>query len=158
MTKPLVLFVCTHNAARSQMAEGYLRARYGSLADAASAGTELHRVHPLAISVMAEIGIDIAGHRSKLVDELFDRHPDIVVTVCDNARQACPFVPGAGMTLHAAYPDPSACNGSPEECRELFRTVRDGIISWIDHVLVPEHLRPLLLSPLEPRWEPPGGD
>lgn len=150
--RPLVLFVCTHNSARSLMAEGYLRARYGRLAEAASAGTEPGSVHPMAVAVMAEIGIDISGHRPTLIDEVSGRHPAIVVTVCDAARQACPFVPGAGITIHAAYPDPSACNGSTEECREIFRMVRDGIVSWIDHVLVPRYVRKLLQSPLERKF------
>lgn len=149
MKKPLVLFICTHNSARSQMAEGYLRARYHDLCDTGSAGTEIRPVHPLAISVMAEIGIDIAGHRSKLIDEFFGQRPDFVIPVCDDARQACPFIPGAGMVIHAGYPDPSACNGSEEECREVFRTVRDGIISWIDHVFIPLYLRKHMQSSLE---------
>ncbi len=94
MKKKTVLFICTHNSARSQMAEGYLRVRYGTMFDVGSAGTEVRKVHPLAVAVMEEIGVDISGHRSKLIDEFFDRSPDIVVTVCDSARQACPFFPG----------------------------------------------------------------
>ena len=147
--RPLVLFVCTHNAARSQMAEGYLRARYGQIADVASAGTELRPVHPLAVAVMAEIGIDISHQVPKRVEEFFNHHPAIVITVCDASCQAYPFVPGAGIILHAAYLDPIACNGSPEECREIFRMVRDGIASWIDYFLVPQYIRKLLQSPLE---------
>ena len=139
MEKKIVLFICTHNSARSQMAEGYLRARYGNLFDVGSAGNEVREVHPLAVAVMEEIGIDISGHRSKLIDEFFDRGADIVVTVCDSAHQACPFFPGAKTILHAGFPDPSDCTGSPEECLTQFRQVRDAIIAWIDTTLVPEY-------------------
>lgn len=140
MVKKLrVLFICTHNSARSQMAEGYLRARYGDLFEAASAGTEVREVNPLAVAVMDEIGIDISGHRSKLIDEFFDRGADIVVTVCDSAHQACPFFPGAKTVIHAGFPDPSACAGTPDECLTQFRQVRNAVIAWIDTTLVPEY-------------------
>jgi arsenate reductase len=139
MEKKTILFICTHNSARSQMAEGYLRARYGNLFEVGSAGTEVREVHPLAVAVMQEIGIDISGHRSKLIDEFFDQGADIVVTVCDSARQACPFFPGAKTTIHTGFPDPSACVGTPGECYVQFRKVRDAIIAWIDTTLVPEY-------------------
>lgn len=139
MEKKIVLFICTHNSARSQMAEGYLRARYGNLFDVGSAGTEVREVHPLAVAVMKEIGLDISGHRSKLIDEFFDRGADIVVTVCDSAHQACPFFPGAKTTIHAGFPDPSVCVGAPGECHVQFRRVRDAIITWIDTTLVPQY-------------------
>jgi arsenate reductase (thioredoxin) len=143
--KTHVLFVCTHNSARSQMGEGYLRAHYGDLFEVGSAGTEVLRVNPAAIVVMEEIGIDISGHRSKLIDEFFDKGIDIVITVCDSAHQACPFFPGAKMMIHAGFPDPSACTGTPGECLTQFRQVRDDIIAWIDTVFVPEygHLLPV---------------
>ena len=134
-----VLFICTHNSARSQMAEGYLRAKYGDLFDVGSAGTELRRVNPVAVFVMEEMGIDISGHRSKLIDEFFDTGTDIVVTVCDSAQQSCPFFPGAETTIHAAFPDPSACTGTPDECLAQFRHVRNDIIAWIDSIFVPEY-------------------
>jgi arsenate reductase len=139
MEKMIVLFICTHNSARSQMAEGYLRAHYGNQFDVGSAGTEVREVHPLAVTVMKEIGIDISGHRSKLIDEFFDRGATIVVTVCDSAHQACPFFPGGKTTIHAGFPDPSACIGTPGECHLQFRWVRDAIIAWIDTTLVPEY-------------------
>jgi len=151
LKKPFVLFVCTHNSARSQMAEGYFRARYSQMAEVGSAGTEIHAVHPLAVSVMAEIGIDISDHRSKLIGEFFDKKPDFVITVCDTSQKACPFVPGAGKVIHAGYTDPSSCNGTPSECQEVFRMVRDGIITWIDHAFVPDHLRQSLQSSLTHR-------
>jgi len=134
-----VLFICTHNSARSQMAEGYLRAKYGDLFDVESAGTEVRGVNPVAVFVMDEMGIDISRHRSKLIDELFDTGIDIVVTVCDSAHQSCPFFPGAKTTIHAAFPDPSACTGTPEDCLTLFRHVRNDIITWIDSTFVPEY-------------------
>jgi arsenate reductase len=137
--KKFVLFICTHNSARSQMAEGYLRARCSNLFDVGSAGTEVREVHPLAVAVMEEIGVDISKHRSKLIDEFFDRGADIVVTLCDSAHQACPFFPGAKTTIHAGFPDPSACVGTPGECQVQFRLVRDAIITWIDTTLVPEY-------------------
>lgn len=130
--KPRVLFICTHNLARFQMAEGYLRARYGDLFDVESAGTYVRGVHPMAVNVMEEIGIEISGHRSKLIDEFFGRGADVVETVCDSAQKACPFFPGAKITIHAGFPDPSACTGTMVECLEVFRTVRDNIIAWID--------------------------
>jgi arsenate reductase len=136
---PRVLFICTHNSARSQIAEGYLRARYSDLFESGSAGTEIREVHPLAVAVMDEIGIDISGQRSKLIDEFFDRGADIVVTVCDSAHQACPFFPGAKTIIHVGFPDPSACTGTPGECLNQFRQVRDAIIAWIDMTLVMEY-------------------
>jgi arsenate reductase len=140
--KPRVLFICTHNSARSQMAEGYLRARHADLFEVASAGTEVREVHPLAVKVMGEIGIDISGYRSKLIDEFSDTGIDIVVTVCDSASGTCPFFPKAASVIHAGFPDPSSCNGTSDECLEIFRTVRDGIISWIDHAFVPAYGTP----------------
>ena len=137
--KPRVLFICTHNSARSQMAEGYLKARYTDLFDVESDGTDVRGVHPMAVTVMEEIGIDISRHRSKLIDEFFGRGADVVVTVCDRAHKACPFFPGAKITTHAGFPDPSACTGTPEECLEVFRTVRDDIIAWIDDSFVPTY-------------------
>jgi len=131
MTKN-VLFICTHNAARSQMAEGYMNAKYGDRYAVFSAGTEVTRVHPMAIGVMNEIGIDISGHRSKLLDEFFDKGIETVVTVCDAANQACPFFPGAKEVIHQSFTDPSGFTGSDEEIRDGFRKVRDEIIHWID--------------------------
>lgn len=138
MSKPSVLFVCTHNSARSQMAEGLLRARYGDRYDAFSAGTERTHVRPLAIEALREIGIDLSGHTSKTIEDLGERTFDIVVTVCDAAREACPYVP-ARRTLHAPFPDPSAATGSEAERLAVFRDVRDRIAAWIDAAFGPEH-------------------
>jgi len=130
--KRKVLFICTHNAARSQMAEGYMNAKYGDRYEVFSAGTEVTRVHPMAIEVMKETGIDISGHRSKLIDEHFGKGIETVVTVCDSAQKACPFFPGAKGVIHQSFPDPSAFTGTDEEVRAGFRKVRDEIIRWID--------------------------
>jgi len=130
--KKKVLFICTHNSARSQMAEGYMNAKYGDRYEVFSAGTEVTRVHPSAIEVMKEIGIDISGHHSKLIDDLFGKGIETVVTVCDSAQKACPFFPGAQEVIHQSFPDPSAFTGSDEEIRDGFRHVRDEIIRWID--------------------------
>ena len=136
--KKKVLFICTHNSARSQMAEGYMKATYGDRYEVFSGGTEVTRVHPMAIEVMKEIGIDISGHRSKLIDEFFGKGIGTVVTVCDSAQKACPFFPGAEEVIHQGFPDPSALNGSDEEIVAGFRRVRDEIILWIDSTFGPE--------------------
>ncbi|HWQ65450.1 MAG TPA: arsenate reductase ArsC [Methanospirillum sp.] len=130
--KKQILFICTHNSARSQMAEGYLRSRYGDRYDAYSAGTEVSRVHPEAIAVMQELGIDISGQRSKALIEFFDSTVDTVITVCDSAHAACPFFPGGKETIHQGFSDPSQTIGSPEEIRQAFRNSRDEITRWID--------------------------
>ena len=130
--KTKVLFICTHNSARSQMAEGYMKAKYGDRYEVFSGGTEVTRVHPMAIAVMKEIGIDISQHRSKLIDEFFGFGIETVVTVCDAANKACPFFPGAKEVIHQSFPDPSAFTGTEEEIRDGFRRLRDEIIQWID--------------------------
>ncbi|MFY9750488.1 MAG: arsenate reductase ArsC [Methanoregula sp.] len=130
--KKKVLFICTHNSARSQMAEGYMNAKYGGRYEVFSGGTEPGQVHPLAIAVMKEIGIDISGHRSKLIDEFFGKGIETVVTVCDSAQKACPFFPGATEEIHQGFPDPAAFTGTDEEIRAGFRRVRDEITPWID--------------------------
>jgi arsenate reductase len=126
-----VLFVCTHNSARSQMAEGLLRARFGDRFEAASAGTEPRGVHPEAVSAMAELGIDLAAHRSKSVEQALDgATADVVITVCDHAREACPWQPARRLSLHHSFEDPSA---APEAQRaEAFRRVRDEIAAWLE--------------------------
>lgn len=115
-----VLFLCTHNSARSQMAEALLRHLGGDAFAAASAGTEPSRVHPLAAEAMARRGIDLAGHRSKHLDELAGEPFDDVITVCDGADRACPAYPGATRRLHWSLPDPSAVEGAEETRRAAF--------------------------------------
>lgn len=118
-----VLFLCSHNSARSQMAEGLLRAIAPPGVEVASAGTVARGVHPLAVRAMAERGIDISSHRSKTVDELAGPF-DVVVTVCDTA---CPIPPRHRLLLRWRFPDPSAAGGSEEERLAAFRRVRDGL-------------------------------
>ncbi len=129
--KKRVLFICMHNSARSQMAEGYLRARCGGLIEVFSAGTEPASVHPMAIEVMQEIGIDISSHRSKHVKEFMGREMDLAVTICDTAQGVCTMFPWAKETIHAEFPDPAAVRGSEDEVRTAFRQVRDSLITWI---------------------------
>jgi len=130
--KKRVLFICTHNSARSQMAEGYLRARYGDRYDAFSAGTDISPIHPLAIAVMREIGIDISGQRAKPLSDLAGMEMDVVVTVCDSAKAACPYFRWAIETLHIAFPDPGGVAGPEERMIGVFRSVRDQITALID--------------------------
>jgi arsenate reductase (thioredoxin) len=120
-----VLFLCTHNSARSQMAEGFLRVMAGDRFEAGSAGTEKTSVNPLAIRVMAERGVDISAHASKLFSGL--ESWDYLVTVCDDANERCPWVPGSVKRLHWSFPDPSRATGTEEERLAVFRRVRDQI-------------------------------
>lgn len=127
MEKTRVLFLCTHNSARSQMAEGFLRAMAGDRFEAQSAGTEKTSVNPMAIRVMAERGIDLRGHASKVYDGLMQARWDYLVTVCDDANEHCPFVPGSVKRLHWSFEDPSRARGTEEERLRVFRRVRDQI-------------------------------
>jgi len=127
-----VLFICTANAARSQMAEGLLRAKYGSHFDVFSAGTRQSRVSARAIQVMNEIGIDISHHRSKTLDEISGMTFDLAVTLCDRAHQVCPVVTSAKENIHHGFPDPHLTPGSEEEILNGYRNVRNMIAAWID--------------------------
>jgi arsenate reductase (thioredoxin) len=118
-----VLFLCSHNAARSQMAEGFLRAYAGDRLVIESAGTRATAIHPLAARVMREVGIDIGAQRSKSVDEVGEGW-DVVVTVCD---ANCPIPPRSGLKLRWSFPDPALAGGDEDERLVAFRTVRDGI-------------------------------
>ena len=129
--KSSVLFLCTGNSCRSQMAEGLLRHLAGTQFEVASAGVEPAGLNPLAVESMAEIGIDISGHYSKKVDEYAGRPFDWVITVCDAAREACPVFPGAVRRLHWSFEDPAAARGSLEERQLVFRRVRDQIAGRI---------------------------
>jgi len=111
--KQRVLFLCTHNSARSQMAEGLLRALAGDRFDVASAGTEATGVHPLAVRAMADVGLDIGRHTSKTVDTLLDQPWDHVITVCDSANERCPVFPKKTRRLHWSFSDPSQATGAP---------------------------------------------
>jgi arsenate reductase len=134
--KPKVLFLCTGNSARSQMAEGYLRHVAGDRFEAASAGIAPKGLNPLAIEVMREIGIDISRQASKDVVSLLGQHVPYVVTVCDNAKERCPIFPGTWKFLHWSLKDPAAAEGTPAERLTVFREVRDQIIVNIDREFV----------------------
>ncbi len=118
-----VLFLCSHNAARSQMAEGFLRAYAGDRFVVQSAGTKATTIHPLAVRAMREVGVDISAHRSKSVDDVGDAW-DVVVTVCD---ANCPIPPRSALKLRWSFPDPALAGGDDEERLAAFRMVRDGI-------------------------------
>ena len=122
-----VLFLCTHNSARSQMAEGFLRAMAGDRFEAGSAGTGRTSVNPLAIRAMSERGIDLGGHTSKLYEDVASEAWDYLITVCDDANERCPWVPGSVKRLHWSFPDPSRATGSEEKRLAVFPRVRDQI-------------------------------
>jgi len=128
MPKRRVLFLCTGNSARSQMAEGLVNHLRGEEWEAHSAGTQpAGYVHPLALQAMAELGIDISGQRSKGVEEFRAQRFDLVVTLCDDAARDCPLWLGGGKVIHIGFPDPAKATGPPEERLAIFRQVRDGI-------------------------------
>src|SRR3989304_7560671 len=126
-----VLFICTHNSSRSQMAEGLLRALYDDRSESFSAGTKPTIVNPYAIRVMKEIGIDISSQSSKSVDEFRYKKFDYVVTVCNHAKEECPVFPGAKKYLHQDFEDPSEFKGTEDEILAIFRRVRNEIINWL---------------------------
>ena len=120
-----VLFLCTGNSCRSQMAEGWARHLKGDVIEAHSAGIEKHGMNPHAVKVMAEIGVDISGHRSKHMNEFLDRPVETVITVCGKADQACPVFPGQVNRHHWGFDDPAHATGNEAEQMEVFRRVRD---------------------------------
>lgn len=127
-TKPTVLILCTGNSCRSHMAEGILRAAAGDLVDVQSAGSKpAGYVHPMAIEVLREIGIDISGHTSKHMNEFLARDVTTVITVCGNADQACPMFPGQVNRHHWGFDDPAHATGTDGEILAEFRRVRDAI-------------------------------
>ena len=129
--KPRILVLCTANSARSQMAEGLMRQAWSGDFDIASAGTHASFVRPEAIEAMAEIGIDISGHRSKSVAEFAGQEFAYVFTVCDHARDTCPVFPGGGERIHWGFEDPAAATGSPAERLAAFRRIREEIAARI---------------------------
>jgi len=133
--KKRMLFLCTHNSTRSQMAEGWLRHLAEDRFEAHSAGSEATRVRSLAIRAMAEAGVDISGQRSKNLDEYRGQPFDYVITVCDQAAEECPVFPGGGMHLHWSLPDPSQAAGTEEERLQVFRKVRDRLRRLIEQLL-----------------------
>ena len=127
MATPRVLFLCTHNSARSQMAEALLRSRSRGRVEVESAGTEATLVQPLALRALAEIGIDASAQTSKTLDRFIDQQFDYVITVCDAANDACPTFPNAGTREHWSLPDPSKATGSEEQQFEGYRAVLDQL-------------------------------
>ena len=136
-----VLFLCTGNSCRSQMAEGWARHLKGEQIEAFSAGNETHGLNPNAVKVMAEAGVDISNHHSKLVSELSDINFDVVVTVCDNAHESCPIFPGKARVIHHSFDDPPAVAkqaASEEKALDCYRRVRDEIRAFVE--AMPENL------------------
>ena len=129
--KPSILFLCTHNSARSQLAEALMRDLFGHRFEVRSAGTEATRVKPEVPVVLAEIGVDADGLWSKSLEDLDTPTADIVVTVCDDARENCPWHPGRRQTIHHAFRDPSRVTSSPEDRVDAFRETRDIIRAWL---------------------------
>jgi arsenate reductase len=126
--KPLVLILCTGNSCRSHLAEGFLKAAAGDILDVQSAGSKpAGHVHPMAIRVMQEAGIDISQHRSKHLGEFLDKKVETVITVCGNADQVCPIFPGQVNRHHWPFYDPAKAEGTDEEVLAVFRSVRDEI-------------------------------
>jgi arsenate reductase len=128
--KQKILFICTHNAARSQIAEGYLNSRYGDRYEAFSAGSETGNLNPCAVRAMTEIGIDISGHHSKELAAFDGVEMDVLVAVCEGGR--CPVFPGAKKVLRREFADPSKLTGPDEEIMNGVRRIRDEICAWID--------------------------
>jgi len=125
-----ILILCTGNSCRSQIADGYLRHFVGDRATIYSAGVETHGVNPRAIKVMAEVGIDLSGHTSNHVDEYRDIDFDLIITVCDNAKERCPVFPSKAAKLHHNFPDPAKATGTKEEIMDEFRRVRSMIETY----------------------------
>ena len=137
MPRTRILFLCTHNSCRSQMAEGWARHLKGDVIEAHSAGIDASGVDPRAATVMAEAGVDISGHRSKGLDAIADVELDYVVTVCDGAREACPVFPGKAKTVHRSFEDPPALAegaSTEEEALVHYRRVRDEIRDFVSRL------------------------
>ncbi|WP_159799987.1 arsenate reductase ArsC [Flavobacterium sp. MK4S-17] len=138
--KKKILVLCTGNSCRSQIAEGYLRHFSGNRAEVYSAGTQTHGVNPKAIAVMREDGIDISMHTSNNVDEYSNINFDYVITVCDNAKEQCPFFPGNALKFHHNFPDPAKATGNDEEVMKQFREVRD-MIKEFSATFINQHIK-----------------
>jgi arsenate reductase (thioredoxin) len=137
-SKPKVLFLCTGNSARSQMAEGYLRHAASDRYEALSGGIEPKGLNPLAVEAMAEIGIDITCQESKDVSLFLGQYIPYIITVCDHAREKCPVFPRTYKFLHWGFDDPAEAKGTRDERLAVFRRVRDGLIRKIDEELLAE--------------------
>jgi arsenate reductase len=126
-----ILFICTGNSVRSQMAEAFTNLLYKVKVEAFSGGTKPSTVNPYTIQVMKEIGIDISNKRSKSIIEFYGKKFDLVITLCDNARKECPFFPGAINLIHKSFEDPTSITGTEEEKLNKFRKLRDQVKSWL---------------------------
>ena len=136
-----ILVLCTGNSCRSQLAEGFLRQFAGNQAEIYSAGIETHGVNPKAIQVMSDAGIDISAHTSNHVDEYSDINFDYVITVCDNAKESCPYFPHQAVKFHENFPDPAKAKGTDQEIMEEFRRVRELIKDYAS-TFVKENINP----------------
>ncbi len=130
--KKKVLFLCTGNSCRSQMAEGLLRHKAKDSFEVASAGTNPHPVNPLAVKIMEEIGVDISGHNSKSVNKFLNQEFDYIITVCNQANETCPIFPGRTKSIHWDLKDPAQAEGSEEEKLKTFRQIRKELMSRIE--------------------------
>lgn len=137
--KKRVLFLCTGNSARSQMAEGLANHDFAGKVEAFSAGTDPQGLNPHAVKVMVEIGIDISGNISDHLDRFTDQAFDYVITLCDDANERCPFFPGGARRLHLGFPDPAAATGDEDEILDSFRGVRDGIREKLQELFAGGH-------------------
>ncbi|MHA2239818.1 MAG: arsenate reductase ArsC [Candidatus Hodarchaeales archaeon] len=135
--KKTVLFVCTHNSARSILAESLLRKKHGESFQIFSAGTNPTTINPYVVKILAKMEIDISNLKSKHVNEFLGRTIDFVITVCDSAKEDCPFFPGAKQYLHKSFDDPSTFTGSDEVILKEVQRVRDEISKWIEEEFVP---------------------
>lgn len=135
-----ILVLCTGNSCRSQIAEGYLRHFSADIAEVYSAGIETHGVNPKAIEIMKRDGIDISAHTSNNVNEYADIDFDFVITVCDNAKESCPYFPSKAVKFHYNFPDPAKAVGSEEQVMEQFREVREMIRKYVQN-FVNENLK-----------------
>ena len=131
-SKKSVLFVCTHNTVRSQMAEASLNNIYGDRYSAFSAGSDPTQIDPLVMTVMEEVGIDVSDYKSKGLNVFQNYHFDSVVTVCDQANESCPYFPGGNLRIHKSFSDPSKFQGWHEDVINEYRRVRDEIKNWIE--------------------------
>ncbi|MEQ9592755.1 MAG: arsenate reductase ArsC [Cyclobacteriaceae bacterium] len=130
-----ILVLCTGNSCRSQMAHGYLKKIGGDKVEVKSAGIEAHGLNPKAVEVMREVGIDISGHTSNTIEEYSNETFDYVLTVCDNAKERCPFFPAKSKLVHHNFPDPAAAKGSENEILMAFRSTRDQIEAYCQNFI-----------------------
>jgi arsenate reductase len=140
MTNQMILFVCSHNSARSIMAEAILRTKYGKHYEVDSAGTLPSSINPYTRLVLTELGISTDNLSSKSIEGFINKKIDLIVTVCDSAKENCPFIPGAKRLLHKSFQDPSKISGTDEEIMNGLRRVRDEIFDWIINEFTPKKL------------------